>query len=411
MTYVTDESGVVSVDQNGVVTALKGGIAYITIKVGGDGIYAENSTIVLVKVSADKIVIPTEQAFNFTSSENSTSQVISVNLPEEATGFVLLDINGTQTYMPLVNGKANVTVPKLAEGTYNVTVTYTGDDCYTSISTTLEFNVTSNVPGSALSIPDGAQSDVPTTYSISLPGDAVGYLEVDVDGTQYAAPLSNGSASVSIPALSPGNHNVTVKYTGDKNYSPVTREVTLNVTAPVFKLSENKDVSAVYSADATYKVLVTRDGKAVGAGETVAIKFNGKTYSVKTDKDGYAILSLKTNVEAKTYTITAEYNGVNVTNKVIIKHVIKANNKKVKKSKKVTKVKVSLNKVNGKYLKSKVLKIKFNKKTYKVKTNKKGVAKWKVKKSMLKNLKVGKKYKYTVTYGKDIVTKKLTIKK
>ena len=411
VTYVTDESGVVSVDQNGVVTALKVGIAYITVKVGGDGIYAENSTIVLVKVSADKIVIPTEQAFNFTSSENSTSQVISVNLPEEATGFVLLDINGTQTYMPLVNGKANVTVPKLAEGTYNVTVTYTGDDCYTSISTTLEFNVTSNVPGSALSIPDGAQSDVPTTYSISLPGDAVGYLEVDVDGTQYAAPLSNGSASVSIPALSPGNHNVTVKYTGDKNYSPVTREVTLNVTAPVFKLSENKDVSAVYSADATYKVLVTRDGKAVGAGETVAIKFNGKTYSVKTDKDGYAILSLKTNVEAKTYTITAEYNGVNVTNKVIIKHVIKANNKKVKKSKKVTKVKVSLNKVNGKYLKSKVLKIKFNKKTYKVKTNKKGVAKWKVKKSMLKNLKVGKKYKYTVTYGKDIVTKKLTIKK
>ncbi len=66
-------------------------------------------------------------------------------------------------------------------------------------------------------------------------------------------------------------------------------------------------------------------------------------------------------------------------------------------------------KVNGKYLKAKKLKIKFNKKTYKVKTNKKGVATWKVKKSMLKKLKVGKKYKYTVTYGKDVVTKKLTI--
>jgi hypothetical protein len=30
---------------------------------------------------------------------------------------------------------------------------------------------------------------------------------------------------------------------------------------------------------------------------------------------------------------------------------------------------------------------------------------------MLKKLKAGKKYKYTVTYGKDVVTKKLTIKK
>ena len=77
----------------------------------------------------------------------------------------------------------------------------------------------------------------------------------------------------------------------------------------------------------------------------------------------------------------------------------------------IKKVKVSLKKVNGKYLKGKVLKIKFNKKTYKVKTNKKGIATWKVKKSMLKKLKVGKKYKYKVTYGKDVVTKKLTIKK
>ena len=70
-----------------------------------------------------------------------------------------------------------------------------------------------------------------------------------------------------------------------------------------------------------------------------------------------------------------------------------------------------MKKVNGKYLKAKKLKIKFNKKTYRVKTNKKGVATWKVKKSMLKNLKVGKKYKYIVTYGKDVVTKKLTIEK
>ena len=185
--------------------------------------------------------------------------------------------------------------------------------------------------------------------------------------------------------------------------------VTVSSNAPpVFALSENKNVAALYSAKATYKVLVTRDGKAVGAGETVTFKYNGKTYTVKTDKNGYATLNLNTKVKVKKYTITATYKGIKVTNKVTINHVIKAGNKKVKKSKKVTKVKVSLKKVNGKYLKGKVLKIKFNKKTYKVKTNKKGIATWKVKKSMLKKLKVGKKYKYKVTYGKDVVTKKLT---
>ena len=43
---------------------------------------------------------------------------------------------------------------------------------------------------------------------------------------------------------------------------------------------------------------------------------------------------------------------------------------------------------------------KFNGKTYKVKTNKKGVAKVIIKKSILKKLKVGKKVKYQVSYGK-----------
>ena len=405
LTYVVDDSGVVSVDENGTVTALKSGIAHILVKFDGDSIYAENSTVVTVRVTVHKIVIPPEEAFNF------TNQMILVNLPEDATGYVLVDIGGTQTHVQLEKGKANVTIPKLAEGTYNVTVTYDGDDFYAPVSTTKEINVTSNVPENALSIPDSSKSDVPTTYSISLPSDAGGYLEVDVDGTKYIASLTNGSASITVPALSVGSHNVTVKYTGDENYSPVTKETTLNVTAPVFKISENKNVAVVYSAKATYKVLVTRDGKAVGAGEIVTVKYNGKTYNVKIDKNGYATLNLNTKVKVKKYDITAEYKGVKVTNKVTINHVIKASNKKVKKSKEVTKINVFLKKVNGKYLKAKKLKIKFNKKTYRVKTNKKGVATWKVKKSMLKNLKVGKKYKYIVTYGKDVVTKKLTIEK
>ena len=94
-----------------------------------------------------------------------------------------------------------------------------------------------------------------------------------------------------------------------------------------------------------------------------------------------------------------------------MRQIIKASDKKVKKSVKVTKVKISLNKVDGKILKSAVLKVKFNGKTYNVKTDKKGVAIWKVKKAMLKKLKVGKKVKYTVTYGKDTLTKMITIKK
>jgi hypothetical protein len=375
----------------------------------GDSVYADNTTTVSFEVT--KVKISPEEAFNISSPENSTSQVISVNLPEDATGYLLLDIDGKQTHVPLVDGKANITVPNLPEGTYNATITYTGDDKYDSVTTTKEINVTSNVPDDALTIPENASSDEPTTYSISLPSNATGYLEVDVDGSKYVAPLVNGSASVSVPALSEGNHNVTVTYTGDDNYSPVTKATTLSVKTPAYNIAENKNVNVIYSAKASYKVLITRDGKAVGAGESVAIKFNGKTYTVKTDAKGYATLNLNTKVKVKSYAITATYKGVTVKNTVKVKHLIKASNKKIKKSKKVNKIKVKTNKVNGKYLKGKKLTLKIKGKKVKAKINKKGVAIFKLKKSITKQLKAGKKYKYTVTYGKDKVTKKVKVKR
>jgi len=67
--------------------------------------------------------------------------------------------------------------------------------------------------------------------------------------------------------------------------------------------------------------------------------------------------------------------------------------------------------VNNKYLNGKKITLKLNGKTYKAKTNKKGVATFTIKKNNFNKLKIGKKYTYKVTYGKDVVNKKITIKK
>ena len=87
-----------------------------------------------------------------------------------------------------------------------------------------------------------------------------------------------------------------------------------------------------------------------------------------------------------------------------------AKNLNVKKSAKTLKIKVTLKKVNGKYLKSKKVTLKFNGKTYKAKTNKKGVATFKITKKVIKKLKKGKKYTYKATFIKDVVSKKITVK-
>ena len=258
-----------------------------------------------------------------------------------------------------------------------------------------------------MTAPQGTDSP---TYSINLPG-ATGNLTVTVDGKdKYTQALVNGSASVTVPGLSQGDHNITVTYSGDAKFSSLTKDATFHV--PVVKLSENKDVTALYTANAYYKVRVTVDGKAMAAGEKVVINFNGKNYEAKTDKNGYASFKLPIVApKSAKYPITATYKDVKVSNNVKVNSIVKAKNVKVKKSKKVNKIKVTLKKVNGKYLKGKTLKLKLKGKTLKAKTNKKGVATFKVKKNVLKKLKVGKKYKYKVTYLKNTVTKKVTVKK
>ena len=74
---------------------------------------------------------------------------------------------------------------------------------------------------------------------------------------------------------------------------------------------------------------------------------------------------------------------------------------KVNVKKSASKLKITADlKINGKAAKYKEVTFKFNKKTFKVKTNKKGIATLSIAKKHYKNLKVGKKVSYFVSYGK-----------
>ena len=160
----------------------------------------------------------------------------------------------------------------------------------------------------------------------------------------------------------------------------------------------------MYFLDGTYyKVRATdKYGKFVGAGEIVNIKINGVTYKVKTDAAGYA--KLKINLNPKTYTITSEYQGHVVSNKLVVKQTLSASAKTVKKGKSF-KYTAKLVDKNKKPVKGKKITFKFKGKTYSAKTNSKGIASIK--------LKVGSVGKYTISirYIKNTILKKITVKK
>ena len=376
-----------------------------TVIYSGDDNYAGDE--IAADFTVEKTSIPLDSSV--LSVTNSSKPTFTISLPERVTGNLTVKVGNNTYNAALVNGRATVTVDDLAVGDYDAVVEYSGDENYTKSETDAKFSVTKVQYSSdeAFNINLADDSTIPT-FTVKLPSDATGIFTVNVDGKEYSKALSKGSATITLDNLAPGNHNIVVSYSGDGNYSKITQTTTITIATPV--LSMNKNINVVYSANAIYKVRITVNGKAV-VGEKVTITFNGKSYDVITDNDGYATLNIKTNIKVKSYIITAEYNGIKVSNKLTVKHLIKAKNLKIKKSKKVVKIKVKTNKVNGKFLKGKKLKLRLKGKTLKAKINKKGIATFKVKKNILKKLKFGKKYKYTVTYGKDKVTKKIKVRR
>ena len=247
-----------------------------------------------------------------------------------------------------------------------------------------------------------------TVQVVTTDGHAVGEganVNFTINGkTTIASTDADGIAKVAITDV-PGTYKVTTAYNGET----YTNTVVVKLNPSTCKITENKDIKVDYDGGKYFSVkIVSDDGRVAASGVSVKFTINGKTTTVQTDANGIAKIKI-TDIPKK-YTITTTYNTKSVKNTITVNQVLKAKKVTVKKTAKKLTLKATL-KINGKLQKGKQITFKFNGKTYKVKTNKKGVAQKTLNKKVIKKLKVGKKYKYSVTYGKDTVTKKLTIKK
>ncbi|MEE1335460.1 Ig-like domain repeat protein [Methanobrevibacter sp.] len=315
---------------------------------------------------------------------------VTVTLDSDATGLVNLTVNG-KTYSGVISDGKCIIISSISD-IKTLIVSYSGDLRFNSASKSLAMSdLVVNLDYSKNSV-----------LSLNLASGATGNVKISVDGKSYNAKLNNGKATVNIPNLSLGSHSVTVVYSGDAKYAGFSK--TASVLTPTLTGS---DMATLYTSNAYYKVRLTQNSKAL-SGKTVTITIGSSKYNVKTDKNGYA--SVKINLAPKSYKVTVEYVNIKITKKLTVKSIVTAKNVNVKKSAKSLKIKVSLKKVNGKYLKGKKLTLKVNGKKITAKTNKKGVVTFTVKKSILKKLKKGKKYTYSVTYLKDSVKKTIKVK-
>ena len=257
-----------------------------------------------VYVAPKNLTIPDDFASDGTGN-------ITLELPEGSSGNVTVYVDGEKvSTTPVTGGSNTIPVSDLSAGNHHVRVEYEDENGQT-YSTSSEVNVPKPEPAMDIATPtDSANPE----FSVSLPEDATGSLIVTIDGKSYTADLVNGKATVSVPGLADGNHNVTVKYTGDKKYSGFTKNtnVVVNTTpkkedtpqppakkADKITLKLNKVKKVKRSAKKlVIKATLKINGKAV-KGKKLKFKFNKKTYTAKTNKKGVAKITIKKKVLKK----------------------------------------------------------------------------------------------------------------
>jgi len=332
---------------------------------------------------------------------------INISLNSEATGKINILFNNQNHVLDVIDGKAVFIIDSINSGQHILNVSYSGDLRFDSSWQTILLNINKAKilgPGCDIVIPSNG---VNGKILVDLPNDAKGILTVFIDGKKYYEYL-NLDSNISLPNLNSGQHMIMISYDGDLKYDSFTVNKSVSIDF-VPKITGNKNLVMDYNSGLSYTVRVYgTDGK-VAANDYVIFKINNKIHKVKTNQGGYALL--KINEVPKVYTITAEYKGIKVTNKVTVKQILKSKNYKVKKSAKKLILTATLKSSKGKAIKNKNIVFKLNGKSYKAKTNKKGIAKVTIKKKDIKKLKINKKYQLKISYNKDIIKKKVLVKK
>ena len=237
--------------------------------------------------------------------------VISVKLAADATGEVVITVNGEDYTAAIENGVASVTVSDLKAGDYTVAVKYAGDNNYNGATGSAEFSVSKITPDMDVTVNNIVFGEDLTVNAV-LPADATGEVVITVNGEDYTAAIENGVASVTVSDLKAGDYTVAVKYAGDNNYNAVDVTKGVNVAkadAALNVIINNVDYGNVFTVNA----VLTGVNNAPLTGDVI-VTVNGKDYTVNVVNGKGNVTGVK--LAAGSYDFTAKFAGDNNYNAV-----------------------------------------------------------------------------------------------
>ena len=325
--------------------------------------------------------------------------IVSIDLPKDAAGSLIVTADDNEYTEKLVNGSAKIIIPSSTSVNY-IQGRYSARDYFVAMNgayiiTKPKLNISAN--------------DTKEGLYIKFSDNTEGCVKIDYENESYFGFVVNGETI--IPNFHPIDTIVLSYAESDKVRSIKNQIIPVKNLEPESEVTiDASDSTVLYSAKNKYSVTVYgTDGK-VATEEYVTFKIAGKQVAkVKTNSKGVA--SYVVTKSPGKYPISVTSLNITVEKTLTVKHIVTLKSVTVKKSAKKLVLTAQLTKVNKKYLKNKKVTFKFNGKKYTVKTNKKGVAKVSIKKASLEKLKIGKKVTYQATYLKDTVKKSAKVKK
>ena len=312
---------------------------------------------------------------------------------------------------------------KVSDGTHSIIVYVESADgspielATGSVLVDVEQNVDPELSVSVANITEGKTAVI----NIKTHANITGVVGVKIGNDNYTVNVINGSGSLDVAGLSPGNYTATATFKGNEFFLPSTKNATFTVKAKVATAICAAAVTTTYATSKNIVVTLKDANGNVLAEKEVRVVFNGATKNIKTNAQGQVSLAIGSKLAPKAYPVTFSFAGDDEylasagSAKVTVKKAkpkIVAKKKTFKAKKKVKKYTITLKTNKGKAIKKAKVTIKVKGKKYTARTNSKGKATFKLKKLTKKG-----KYKATVKFAGNKyyikVTKKvrITVKK
>ena len=314
-------------------------------------------------------------------------------------GEYIIDLNG-ETYPVNVSGGQGIISLCLTVGHYYANAIFNNPN-YNSIITNAVFDVLPNIDYDMSVEANRPLYGEELIVTIKLPQNITSFVTASIDANIYSSNVSNGIAQFRIPNLGPGDHLLSVSYSGDDYYHAKSVDLMVhvkNVTIRIYDTVYGWAKSIKYQAK-----LIDEDGNGIAAKE-ITFSINGTTIKAYTNSNGLATISLSLNIG--TYNIkVSSYYGVS-TRKISVVSRFRGNKNISMYYFDGSKYSFKVYGDNGKPVgANQVVVVKLNKKTYKIKTNKNGVASL----AIPKTVKPGK-YTITASYKGQTIKNRINVK-